>query len=117
MPLADHSTSKPRSASSAVISSAVSLSSSIRSTFAINSFSIAAKTFAVPALRIPETVRLPETNAIMSTTCKSMDFAVKEPDSAARLIGGIRRGVRRPLYGHPNTASGGKRGGAAHQKT
>src|SRR5882672_1990635 len=31
-------------------------------------------------------------------------------------FGGIRRGVRRPLCGHLNTASGGKRGGAARQK-
>jgi hypothetical protein len=41
-----------------------------------------------------------------------LDFTLKRagqrrPDS----FGGMRRGVRRPLYGHLNTASGGKRGG------
>jgi len=38
--------------------------------FAINSFSIAAKAFAVIELLTPETIRLLATNAIMPTACK-----------------------------------------------
>ena len=64
MPLADHSTSKPRSASSAVISSAVSLSSSISSTFVINRFPTAAGSFAGLEASASTTARLPESRHV-----------------------------------------------------
>jgi hypothetical protein len=43
-------------------------------------------------------------------------FAIKEPDSAARLIRGPKTGVRRPLCGHLDTGFGGKRGGPLVKK-
>src|SRR5258705_9805236 len=89
IPLADHSTSKPRSASSAVISSAVSLSSSIRSTFVIGSFPAAAKAFAPRAVLEAEfcgIICLLETKCIIST---ARERHGKDQDIAARLSRGV----------------------------
>ena len=45
------------------------------------------------------------------------DFTTKEPDSARPIsFGGLRGGGRRPLCGHLDTASGGKRGGPLAEK-
>jgi hypothetical protein len=41
---------------------------------------------------------------------------LEEPDSAASLIRGHKAWRRYPLYGHLNTAFGGKSGGAAREK-
>src|SRR5216683_394861 len=100
IPLADHSTSKPRSASSAAISSAVSLSSSIRSTFVIGSFSAAAKAFAPRPVLEPEfrgIICLLETKGIISTArkCHEKRAGRRRPPES----GGRRRGGRRPLCG------------------
>jgi hypothetical protein len=76
IPLDAHSTVKPQSANSAVISSAVSLSSSIRSSFAIFFRpSTTANLFAVLGSTTAEAVRLPETDAIVSTPCDAAGFA------------------------------------------
>jgi hypothetical protein len=45
-----------------------------------------------------------------------MDFISKEPNSAACLTRDITRGVRRPLYSHPNTAYSGKRGETVRER-
>src|SRR5713101_4151950 len=109
IPLADHSTSKPQSASSAEISSAVSLSSSIRSTFVIGSFSAAAKAFAPRPVLEPGflgIICLLETKGIIST---ARERHGKEQDSAARLSrGGRKRGGRRPLCGQSEHRLGGQ---------
>ena len=68
----------------------------------------------MPEPGIPGTVCLLKSKAIMSTACIAKDFNPKT-DSAARPIRGPKTGVRRPLCGHQDTASGGKRGAAAPQ--
>src|SRR5712671_501841 len=112
IPLADHSTSKPRSTSSAVISSAVSLSSSIRSTFVIGSFSAAVKAFAPrPVLEpgFPGIICLLETKGIISPARKRHEKRAgrrRPPQSGAE---GVADAVL--FAANLNTVSGGKRGG------
>src|SRR5439155_22520241 len=94
--------------SSAVISSAVSLSSWIRSTFVIGSYPAAAKAFAPRPVLEPGfrgIICLLETKGIMSTVRKRHEKRAgrrRPPQSGAEGVG------RRPLYGQSEHRLGGK---------
>ena len=71
----------------------------------------------MPEPGIPGTIRLLKTKAIVSTARKCQVILFKRAGQRRpALLGGIRRGVRRPLCGHLDTASGGKARWAAHLK-
>src|SRR3954471_15431341 len=112
IPLADHSTSKPRSASSAVISSAVSLSSSIISTFVISSFPAAAEAFAprpLLELKFRGIICMRKTKGIIST---ARERHGKERDGAApHQRVGRRRGGGPPFLGQLKNPPPGNSGG------